>query len=402
MLIFENKGVVVQLIKEIEKNKPRLTEWRHQIHKHPELGFEEKLTSDYIAEILTGLGIEVHRGIGGTGLVGVIEGAAAGKSIALRADMDALPMQEQTDVEYKSEIDGQSHSCGHDGHSVMLLGAAAYLATNKPKSGRVILIFQPAEELGTGAPRMIEDGLFERFPFEEIYGCHNMPLIEKGKIGMRVGGTLSSYVDMAIDIVGKGGHGAAPHTVNDPLQVAARLVTEFSSFVGRYVNPAHTATIGIGILKAGTASNITPDTAYIEGTIRSLSKEAQVNLMKRVEKTCAGFSTAYDVQVTPRFGSIGLPCVNASAQVETAATAAAAVVGAENVDTDIEPYPFADDFAFFQDKVPGAYYFIGQGGVMVHEPTYNFDDDLLPIGASVFVQIIKDKLGLVEQLSFAA
>jgi len=392
----------VQLIKEIQSNKQQLTKWRHQIHRHPELGFEEEKTSDFVAKILTDHGIEVHRNIGGTGLVGVIKGEEPGRTIALRADMDALPMQELTDVDYKSEIDGQSHSCGHDGHTTMLLGASAYLAQNKPKAGSVVLIFQPAEELGEGAPRMIEDGLFDRFPCEEIYGCHNMPLIEKGKIGMRVGPTLSSYVDMKIDIIGMGGHAAAPHTVNDPLQVAARLATELSSLVGRYVNPAHAATIGIGMLNAGTASNIIPDNAQIEGTIRSLSKEAQNNLIERVKKICEGYSAAYDVTVTPIFGSIGLPCVNGAEQIQSAASAASAILGAENVDTEIDPYPFADDFAFFQDKIPGAYYFLGQGGVMVHEPTYNFDDDLLPIGASIFSQIINDKLGLSSPVIYAA
>ncbi|PHR90969.1 MAG: amidohydrolase [Robiginitomaculum sp.] len=392
----------MKLIQEIIAIAPELEHWRQTIHTHPELAFEETKTSELVAGILSSHGIEVHRNIGGTGLVGIITAETDGPTIALRADMDALPMQEQTTgLAYTSTISGQSHSCGHDGHTTMLLGAALYLAKNPPKSGKVVLIFQPAEETGEGAPRMIEDGLFERFPCDEIYGCHNMPLIDKGKAGMRVGPTLSSYVDLEIDIVGKGGHAAAPHTVDDPLQVAARLVTELSSLVGRYVDPSQTATVGIGLLQAGTTNNVIPETAHIAGTIRSLSVDYQNTLFERITALCEGFSKAYSVQITPKFLNVGLPCINAADQVSTIAEAASQVLGADNVDTDIAPYSFADDFAYFQDKIPGAYYFLGQGGTMVHEPTYNFDDDLLPIGASIFAHVIDAKLGLTHPIRYA-
>lgn len=392
----------MKLVKEIAGMVPELTNWRRQIHQHPELAFEEEVTSDLVASILADNDIELHRGIGGTGLVGIIRSGKEGPTIALRADMDALPMDDMSGTEHKSCHAGKSHACGHDGHTTMLLGASLYLAKNKPATGNVVLIFQPAEEVGLGAPKMIEDGLFDRFPCDEIYGCHNMPLIEKGKVGMRVGPTLSSYADLKIDVNGVGGHAAAPHTVTDPLQVAARLVTEISSLVGRHINPAEAATVGIGMLNAGSASNIIPDSAHIEGTIRSLSKAAQQTLIEKLTALCTGMETASGCKIDLQIGSAGLPCVNGAAQIDVAAAAATQVLGEENVDAEIAPYPFADDFAFFQDKIPGAYYFIGQGGVMVHEPTYDFDDDLLPIGASIFAHIIDSKLGLEKPIEVAA
>lgn len=392
----------MKLVKEIAGMAPELTAWRRHLHKYPELSFEEEETSNYVANILADNDIELHRGIGGTGLVGIIRSGKEGPTIALRADMDALPMDDLSGKEHQSCHSGKSHACGHDGHTTMLLGASLYLAKNKPATGNVVLIFQPAEEIGLGAPKMIEDGLFERFPCDEIYGCHNMPLIEKGKAGMRVGPTLSSYADLKIDITGIGGHAAAPHTVTDPLQAAARLVTEISSLVGRYINPAEAATVGIGILKAGSASNIIPETAHIEGTIRSLSKSAQETLIEKLTALCAGMETTTGCKIDLQTGNPGLPCVNGAAQIDIAASAASKVLGEENVDAAIAPYPFADDFAFFQDKIPGAYYFIGQGGVMVHEPTYDFDDDLLPIGASIFAHIIDGKLGLEKPIEAAA
>jgi len=388
----------MNLIKEIRNKQTELENIRREIHSHPEIAMTEYKTAALIADKLEQNGIEVHRNIGHTGVVGIINGELDGPSIALRADMDALPMDEESDKSYRSTVAGQSHTCGHDGHATMLLAASLYLAKNKPKRGRIVLIFQPAEETGEGALKMMEDGLLDKFPFEEIYGCHNMPLLGIGRAGMTAGPTLSSYADFDIEINGLGSHAGSQYSSIDPIQVAARLVTELSSLVSRYIDSKESATVAVGTINSGTARNIIPEQAIITGTIRCLSKDIQNLLINKIKDICSGFNTAYGCQAKLIIESFGIPCVNDAAAIDVAYQACCKTLGEDNVDKNISAYPFADDHAFFQDKIPGAYYFVGQDGDMVHTTHYDFDDRLLPIGATIFANIIDAKLGLTQEI----
>lgn len=370
-----------------------LIRWRRDLHAHPEIGFEEVRTSAFVAETLSSLGVTVHRGLGGTGVVGVIEGLEDGPSIGLRADMDALPMDEETGLSYSSGTTGKFHGCGHDGHTVMLLGAAQYLARHPPQRGSVHLIFQPAEETLLGAKRMIADGLFERFPCSEIYAMHTIPLLPAGTVALRTGATLSAGRGFTITVNGIGGHGASPHTTLDPLQVAARLAIEISAIVGRYIDPLEAAVITLGTLVAGTTPNVIPATATMSGTVRAFSIEAQAKIIDRLEAICQGFQTAFGCTISCSFTVGCLPCINAAGPVATAAEAAAEVLGVDKVNAEAPPMPFSDDFAYMLEKCPGAYLFLGQDGAMCHHPTFDFDDALLPVGASIFSRIIERQLG---------
>lgn len=371
---------------------PRMTEWRRQIHAWPELGFEEERTSALVAEVLRGLGLEVHGGLGGTGVVAVIDSGKPGLSIGLRADMDALPMDEHNDLPFRSQRPGVAHTCGHDGHTSALLGTAAHLVAHPPASGRVVLIFQPAEEGGRGAIRMIADGLFERFACDEVYAFHNMPILRLGEASVRSGATLQSLAVFEIAIEGVGGHAAAPHKANDPLQVAARLAVEISAIVGRHIDPMEPALINVGKLQAGTTHNIIPSTATLSGTIRALSKEVHETLQARLRALCDGHAAMSGCRIDLAFPHACPPCVNAPEQAALAAEALADVLGAEHVKTDMRPYPFSDDFSYMLERWPGAYLFLGMDSAMCHHPTFRFDDDLLPVAASVFDRIVRRRL----------
>ncbi|MBN8482950.1 MAG: amidohydrolase [Xanthomonadales bacterium] len=371
---------------------PRMTDWRRRIHAWPELGFEEERTSALVSEVLRGLGLEVHGGLGGTGVVAVIDSGIAGPSIGLRADMDALPMDEQSDLPFRSQRAGVAHTCGHDGHTAALLGTATHLVAHPPARGRVVLIFQPAEEGGRGAIRMIEDGLFERFPCDEVYAFHNMPLLATGEASVRVGATLQSLAVFEIGIEGVGGHAAAPHKANDPLQVAARLAVEISSIVGRHIDPMEAALINVGRLQAGTTHNIIPSTASLSGTIRALSKDVHEALQARLRALCEGHAAMSGCRIDLAFPHACPPCVNAPEQAALAAAALGDVLGADKVRTDVRAYPFSDDFSYLLERWPGAYLFLGMDGAMCHHPTFRFDDDLLPVAAAVFTRIVRRRL----------
>ena len=367
--------------------------WRHRIHAWPELGFEEEKTSALVAEVLASLGLEVHRGLGGTGLVAVVDSGRPGLSIGLRADMDALPMDERNDLEYRSQRPGVAHTCGHDGHTSALLGTAKHLAAHPPKSGRVVLIFQPAEEGGRGAIRMAEDGLFERFPCDEVYAFHNMPALARGEASVRSGATLQSLAVFEIAIEGVGGHAAAPHRATDPLQVAARLAVDIGAIVGRHVDPMEAALINVGSLQAGTTHNIIPATASLSGTLRALSKEVHEELLKRLRALCEGHAQISGCTIKLEIPHSCPPCVNAPEQAALAAAALGDVLGAENVKTDLRAYPFSDDFSYMLERWPGAYLFLGMDSAMCHHPEFRFDDRLLPIAAATFDRIVRRRLG---------
>lgn len=379
------------IIKEIADKVIELKAWRHQIHAHPETAFEEVKTSAFVAQKLEEWGIEVHRGIGITGVVGVIKGKSEGPTIGLRADMDALPLTEETGLEYTSQIKNKFHGCGHDGHTVMLLGAAQYLAKNPPLHGNVHLIFQPAEENLRGAAKMVEDGLFERFPCDQVYGLHTIPLYKPGTAAIRTGAALSSIAMYEIAIEGVGSHGAAPHTAVDPLQAAARIAMDISSIVGRYIDPFAPAVISLGRMVAGAIDNIIPASASLAGTVRSFDVAVQNKILDHLQALCDGVETSTGCKVTLTIKTQGLPCINSEQGAKTAVKAAGKVLGAENIMTDTQPLPFSDDFAQMLAQWGGAYIFLGQDGPMCHNPGFDFDDKLLPIGASIFCNIVMDQ-----------
>lgn len=381
------------MLQDIADFAPTLQAWRRDLHAHPEIAFQEFRTSDFVAKTLASFGIEVHRGLGGTGLVGVIKGAAEGPTIGLRADMDALPMEEDTGLDYRSTTKDKFHGCGHDGHTVMLLAAARHLAANPPKRGKVHLIFQPAEEIGQGAERMIADGLFERFPCSEVYALHTIPLYEEGTAAVRPGPTLSGTTVFQITIKGKGGHGAAPHTTDDPLQVAARLAIEISSIVGRHVDPMQPAVISLGKLVAGTASNIIPDSAELSGTIRTYDPTTETRIIDKLDAACRGLALMSGCTITCQKKASCPPCLNDPRAAAAAASAAGQVLGEANVQIDLTALPFSDDFALMLRQWPGAYIFLGQPGAMCHHPTFDFDDRLLPVGASILCRLVERQTG---------
>ena len=372
---------------------PEMTAWRQRIHAWPELGFEEQRTSALVAEVLSGLGLEVHSGLGGTGVVAVIDSGKPGPSIGLRADMDALPMDEQNDLPYRSQRPGVAHTCGHDGHTSALLGTAKHLVAHPPASGRVVLIFQPAEEGGRGAIRMVEDGLFERWPCDEVYAFHNMPALKPGEASVRAGATLQSLAVFEIRIEGVGGHAAAPHRANDPLQVAARLAVDIGAIVGRHIDPMEAALINVGSLQAGTTHNIIPSTASLSGTLRSLSKDVHEELLRRLRALCEGHAQISGCAIALEIPHSCPPCINAPEQAALAAEALADVLGAGNLKTDLRAYPFSDDFSYMLEQWPGAYLFLGMDSAMCHHPTFHFDDRLLPVAAATFDRIVRRRLG---------
>lgn len=370
-----------------------MMDWRRDFHRHPELSFEETRTAGIVADRLREFGLQPVEGIGGTGVVAVIEGRTSGPSIALRADMDALPMEDEGGKDWHSTSQGVAHACGHDGHTAALLGVAKHLSTNPPATGRVVLIFQPAEENGLGARAMIADGLLDRFAFDEVYAFHNMPLLAPGTAGIRTGATLNGYIVWEINIEGVGGHGAAFFKATDPLQAAARLATEISSIVGRYVDPNESGLITTCSLQAGNSHNIIPASAKLSGTLRALKPEIQELLYTRLETACAGIAALTGCTIScTRLAEVP-PCVNAPEGADRAASACAAVLGEAGVIRDHAPFPFTDDFALFLEQAPGAYMFFGQDSVMCHNPAYDFDDKLLPVAASIFVELVRQRLG---------
>lgn len=381
-------------IDQIAALAPLMTEWRRDFHRHPELAFEETRTAGLVAQRLRDFGLAPVEGIGKTGVVAIIEGGAPGPSIALRADMDALPMQDESGQEWHSSRDGVAHACGHDGHTAALLGVARHLAENPPARGRVVLIFQPAEENGLGARAMIRDGLIDRFHFNEVYGFHNMPLLAPGQAAVRSGATLNGYIVWEAEISGTGGHGAAFFKATDPVQAAARLATEISSIIGRYIDPADTALITVCSIEAGSSHNIIPATARLSGTARALDPEVLALLHSRLETACAGVAALTGCAVRCKRLTEVPPCINTHAGADHAAAACAAVLGVANVTRDQPAYPFTDDFALFlQAAAEGAYLFLGQESAMCHDPAYDFDDALLPVAASILATLVRQRLG---------
>ncbi|MFM0397440.1 M20 aminoacylase family protein [Paraburkholderia phytofirmans] len=367
--------------------------WRRDIHQHPELGFEEHRTAAKVADLLRGWDIEVETGIAGTGVVGTIRGSLGpGLSLGLRADMDALPMREKSAVPYRSTHDNVFHGCGHDGHTAILLGVAKHLSAHRAFRGTVHLIFQPAEETLRGGSAMIEDGLLERFPCDEVYALHNNNALPAGKVGVRVGAILSACDLFRISIKGIGSHAAAPHKSIDPIVVGVNLVQSIQSIVSRNVNPLDTAVVSVCRFLAGTAINVIADTAVLEGTVRTLSVDAQALILARLREICAGAAAMFSCEVSFEHLQSSPPTVNSAQQTEVVRRAAQQVVGVENVIVDVAPLMASEDFAYMLQQRPGSYFFLGHDGLTCHHPEFDFDDNTSPTGAAVFIEIVKQRL----------
>ena len=381
-------------IERIEGFADELTAIRRDLHAHPEIGFEEVRTSGIVAEKLTQWGIEVHRGLGGTGVVGVLKGKGSGaKRIGLRADMDALPMEENTNLRWRSTIPGRFHGCGHDGHTTMLLGTARYLAETKNFDGTVHLIFQPAEEGLGGARAMIKDGLFEKFPCDELYGLHNAPDLNLGEIAILPGPAMASADFFDLRITGYGAHGAMPERSKDAVIIATTLAQAIQTIVSRNVEPLQAAVVSITQIHAGSAYNVIPGEAHLCGTIRTFSKEVRTLIAERIRTICAGIASAYqcviDVDIRDTFDVL----VNQVEQSKVVEDVARTIVNPASVITRAQPKMGSEDFADMLQTIPGAYFWVGHdGSVPVHNPGFVLDDKILPIGASMFARIIETRM----------
>jgi hippurate hydrolase len=381
--------------------QPEMEGWRRDFHQHPELRFEEHRTAAQVAKLLASWGLEVHTGIATTGVVGVLRAGSSGRAIGLRADMDALPMQEATGLPYASLTPGKMHACGHDGHTSMLLGAAKYLAETKNFDGTVHFIFQPGEEGGAGAKVMMDEGLFTRFPCDAVYGLHNDPTLPLGEADIRDDVMMAASDRFFITITGAGGHAALPHNCVDPIVVGAQIVTGLQTLVSRRVDPLESAVISITQFHSGTAENVIPDDAMLLGTVRTLKPAVQDLLesaMRRVVETTAA---AHDATASFTYKRGYPPTVNHADQARRAARAAATVMGEGRIHRDKPPVMGGEDFAFMLLDRPGAYIKLGQaqgshdggkGARQVHTVQYDFNDDLLPIGASFFAQLVEQEM----------
>ncbi|MEJ8475711.1 M20 aminoacylase family protein [Roseibium algae] len=371
-----------------------MTALRRDIHANPEIGFEEERTSGIVAKLLEGWGVEVHRGLGKTGVIGVLQGSkGAGKTIGLRADMDALPMDEQTNLPFSSKKPGKFHGCGHDGHTTMLLGAARYLADTKDFAGKVIFIFQPAEEGLGGARAMLDEGLFQKFPCDEIYGMHNNPLAPPNFVGVRPGVAMAGATFFDIEILGKGSHGAMPQHAKDPIVISTSLVQNLQSIVSRNLAPVEPAVLSVTQIHSGTAYNVVPEKAVISGTIRYFSDDVRDMIHSRVNDMCDGFAKSFGVEIKVDLRPIFSVLRNDDALSAAYLDAAAEVVGQQNVSDQQDLVTGSEDFADMLNVVPGAYCTIGHsGGIPVHNPAFVLDDAILPVGASVYARIVEKRL----------
>jgi len=370
--------------------------WRRDIHRHPEIAFQEHRTSDIVAEKLAAWGIEVHRGLAGTGVVGLLDGAHGnGRMIGLRADMDALPIQETNDFAHRSVHDGKMHACGHDGHTAMLLGAARYLAESRNFSGRVTLIFQPAEEGEGGARVMIEEGLFDQFPVEAVYGMHNMPGKAAGRIEVRPGPLLASSDAFDITVTGVGAHAAMPHQGVDPVVVAAQIVLGLQTIVSRQNDPVDSAVVSVTHVHTGDALNVIPEEAVIRGSVRAFRPETRDRIEREVGRISEGIAAAHGATAAVTYDRRYPALVNAPHETTLAAATAADVVGEANVSTDTPPLMGSEDFAYMLQHKPGCYVLLGNGadgmpgGCGVHNPNYDFNDEIAVIGASYWARLVE-------------
>jgi amidohydrolase len=394
----------MKLVEPIIAFQSELQQIRRDLHAHPELCYQELRTADVVAARLTEWGIPIVRGLGVTGVVGIIKHGSSSRAIGLRADMDALPMQEVNSFEHASVHPGKMHACGHDGHTAMLLGAAHYLATHRNFDGTVYLIFQPAEEGGGGARRMMDDGLFTQFPMDAVYGMHNWPGIPMGSFGVVEGPMMASSNEFRVVIKGKGGHAAQPHRGVDPVMVAVHIAQSWQTIVSREKNPLDTAVLSITQIHAGSATNVIPDEAVLIGTVRTFTTEVLDLIESRMQQiamhTAAGFNASIDFTFKRNYP----PLINHPKETAFAIEAMKAIAGPDQVDANTEPTMGAEDFAYMLQEKPGCYVFIGNGEgdhragghglgpCQLHNASYDFNDNLLPIGASYWVKLTEMSL----------
>jgi amidohydrolase len=376
---------------------------RRDIHAHPELCFEEVRTADVVAAKLTEWGIPIHRGLGTTGIVGVVKNGDSPRAIGLRADMDALPMQEFNTFAHASKHKGKMHACGHDGHTAMLLAAAQHFAKHRNFDGTVYLIFQPAEEGGGGAREMMKDGLFERFPMEAVFGMHNWPGPQTGRFAVSPGPVMASSNEFKITIRGKGSHAALPHNGIDPVPVACQMVQAFQTIISRNKKPIDAGVISVTMIHAGEATNVVPDSCELQGTVRTFTLDVLDMIERRMKQVAEHVCAAHDAVCEFEFVRNYPPTINSAAEAEFARKVMAGIVGEQNVDVQ-EPTMGAEDFAFMLQAKPGAYCFIangdgghremghGGGPCMLHNPSYDFNDDLIPLGATYWVRLAEEWL----------
>ena len=393
----------MNLIDTLVRDAAAITAVRRDIHSHPELCFKEVRTADIVAAKLTEWGIPMHRGMGTTGVVGIVhgrDGGACGRGIGLRADIDALPMQEFNTFPHASTQPGKMHACGHDGHTAMLLGAAQHLARHRDFDGTVYLIFQPAEEGGGGAREMIKDGLFEQFPMEAVFGMHNWPGGEVGQFAVSAGPVMASSNEFKITITGKGGHAAMPHTGIDPVPVACQIVQAFQTIISRNKKPVDAGVISVTMIHAGEATNVIPDSCEMQGTVRTFTLEVldliEQRMQQIAEHTCAAFGAECKFEFVRNYP----PTVNSAAEADFARSVMASIVGADQV-MGQQPTMGAEDFSYMLQAKPGAYCFIsngegdhramghGGGPCTLHNPSYDFNDDLIPLGGTYWVELAR-------------
>jgi amidohydrolase len=389
----------MKLIDPLIQFQSELQKIRRDIHAHPELSYEEQRTSDVVAGKLTEWGIPVVRGLGVTGVVGIISNGSSKRAIGLRADMDALPMPELNTFAHASKNAGKMHACGHDGHTAMLLGAAYHLSQHRAFDGTVYVIFQPAEEGGRGAERMIQDGLFEQFPMDAVFGMHNWPGMKAGQFGVTVGPMMASSNEFEVIVKGKGSHAAQPHKAIDPVMTAVQIAQSWQTIVARNVNPNDPAVVSITQIHAGSATNVIPDTATLIGTVRTFNLPVLDLIERRMREIAAHTAAAFDAEVEFKFLRNYPPLINHAAETAFAIEVMRDVVGHDQVDGNVEPTMGAEDFAFMLQHKPGCYVFLGNGEgghrdhghglgpCNLHNPSYDFNDDLLPVGATYWVRL---------------
>jgi amidohydrolase len=371
------------------------TEWRHHLHENPEILYEVHATAAFVAEKLKEFGVdEIVTGLGRTGVVGLIKGRGHGQRvIGLRADMDALPLQEITGKPWASKTDGRMHACGHDGHTAMLLGAAKYLTETRNFDGTVAVIFQPAEEGGAGALAMVEDGLMDRFKIDEVYGMHNMPGMPVGTFAIRKGGIMAAPDKFYITIKGRGGHAAEPHRAIDPIAIGAQIVTNLQLIAARTANPVRSVVVSVTRFQAGTTHNIIPETAELTGTVRTHDDETQDMAERRLREIAEGIASSHGATAEVIYER---PCPvtsNHPQETDNAARAAIAIVGENHVDTDVDPSMAGEDFAFMLKARPGAYIMIGNGDTAgLHNPAYDFNDEAIAYGISYWAKLVEQRL----------
>jgi len=381
----------------------QMKSWRQHMHQYPECGFDLPLTADFVAQQLQSFGIEVTTDIGQQGLVGVLKSGSGGASIGLRADMDALHIQEQNNFEHRSQHCGKMHACGHDGHSAMLLGAACHLAKNRHFNGTVYFIFQPDEEHGRGAQAMIDDGLFERFSIDAVYGLHNFPGLAAGQFMIRPGSLMASETSFEIIIKGIGGHAAMPQRGVDPIVVGAQVILGLQSIVSRNLDPiAEPAVISATDFVTDGTVNVIPNTVTISGDCRCFSEESLARIEQAMERVVSGICLSAGAQYSFHFKHAFYPTVNHKEQTEHAIKAATRVLGAENVNPNCSPLCISEDFSSMLRVKPGSYALLGNGidsvgGCALHNPEYDFNDDILALGAKYWVQLVLDQLPMTEQ-----